>query len=148
MCTDYMSYTMYLCINEIQEKIHATDLLFLYHKLQTWHLIGTVGVLLSYPFLFAPALGITRNEEICEANAECENIKLMTIYYSVFSAIHNISWAFVQISHLAMIPEITSSEQQRGFLTTMRNIGAVISNIFVYSILWIMLGTGKVVLFL
>ena len=66
----------------------------------------------------------------------------MTIYYSVFSAIHNISWAFVQSSHLAMIPEITSSKEERGSLTTIRNLGAVISNIFVYSVLWVMLGTG------
>ena len=102
-----------------------------------------MGVLLSYPFLFAPAIGIDRDVVQCTANTECDDNKMMTIYYSVFSAIHNISWAFVQISHLAMIPEITSDERQRGFLTTMRNIGAVMSNIFVYSILWIMLGTGK-----
>ena len=116
--------------------------------LQSWHLIGTVGVLLSYPFLFAPAIGINRDVVQCTANTECDDNKMMTIYYSVFSAIHNISWAFVQISHLAMIPEITSNERQRGFLTTMRNIGAVMSNIFVYSILWIMLGTGKMFIFL
>jgi len=113
-----------------------------YGKRKSWHLIGTVGVLLSYPFLFAPAIGINRDVVQCTGNTECDDNKLMTIYYSVFSAIHNISWAFVQISHLAMIPEITSNERQRGFLTTMRNIGAVMSNIFVYSILWIMLGTG------
>ena len=111
--------------------------------MQSWHLIGTVGVLLSYPFLFAPALGINRTGKECEENTDCNDNKLMTAYYSVFSAIHNISWAFIQISHLAMIPEITSNEHQRGFLTTMRNIGAVMSNIFVYIILWIMLGTGK-----
>ena len=113
--------------------------------MQSWHLIGVIGVVLNFPFLFAPAIGLTINEEECKDNPECNDMKMVTIYYSVFSAFNNIAWAFVQISHLAMIPEITSSEYYRGSLTTIRNIGTVVSSIFVYAILWILLGTGTVI---
>ena len=54
-----------------------------------------------------------------------------------------IASAVVQVSHLAMIPEITSNENERGGLTTIRNVGTVMSNIFVDVILWIMLAAGK-----
>ena len=101
-----------------------------------------IGVALNFPFLFAPAIGLTIDEEECQDNKECYDMKMVTIYYSVFSAFNNIAWAFVQISHLAMIPEITSNEYYRGSLTTIRNIGTVASSIFVYTILWVLLGTG------
>ena len=111
--------------------------------LQTWHLIGTVSVLLIYPYLFAPPLGINKAGKECEENHNCDVNILMTAYYCVFSGFYSIFYAFVQISHLAMIPELTSNEHQSGFLTTMRNIGRSMSNIFVCCILWIMLGKGK-----
>ena len=44
-----------------------------------------------------------------------------------------------------MIPEITSIENERGGLTAIRSVGTVMSNIFVYSILFIMVTSGKVV---
>jgi Na+/melibiose symporter-like transporter len=113
-----------------------------YGKRKLWHLVGTFGVLLCYPFLFATPIGMIRNEAECNENVECMDNRWMTIYFSVFSVIHNISWAFIQISHLAMVPEITSRENERGSLITIRNVGSVASNIFVYSILWIMLGAA------
>ena len=69
----------------------------------------------------------------------------MTAYYAVLASIFNISWATVQVSHLSMIPEITSIENERGNLITIRNVGTVMSNIFVYGLLWIMLTAGKLV---
>ena len=98
--------------------------------------------------MFAPALGININEKECTAYTEYDDNTMMTFYYSIFSATQNISWAYVQISHFAIIPEITSNDHEGGFLTMMRNIGAVMSNIFVYSISWIMLGKGKIFVFL
>ena len=45
-----------------------------------------------------------------------------------------------------MIPEITSIENERASLTTIRNVGTVMSNIFVYGLLWVMLTAGKLVI--
>ena len=46
------------------------------------------------------------------------------------------------------IPQIASNEHDIGFLMTMKNIRAFMSNIFVDSILWILLGKGKMFIFL
>ena len=67
----------------------------------------------------------------------------MAAYYSVIAILFNSFWATVEVSHLAMIPGITSSETQRGGLSTIRTIGNVVSNVIVYGILWLMVNTGK-----
>ena len=82
----------------------------------------------------------------CSKDDDCNNNKSLTVYYSVFAAIFTCSWATVQVSHLAMIPEITSIENERGVLTTIRNVGTVTSNILVYGLLWFMLVIGTVII--
>ena len=66
--------------------------------------------------MFAPALGININEKECTAYTEYDDNTMMTFYYSIFSATQNISWAYVQISHFAIIPEITSNDHERRLL--------------------------------
>ena len=105
-------------------------------------MLGTIGQFICYPFLFSPAFVIGYGRDNFETVAGSKDQINMTIYYSVIAAVQNLAWAFVQISHLAMIPEITLSENSRGSLTAIRNVGAVVSNIFVYCITWIMLGIG------
>ena len=65
------------------------------------------------------------------------------MYFTILVALYNFFWATVENSHLAMIPEISSSSNQRGFLTTVRNAVFALSNSLMYFVLWRMLGTGK-----
>ena len=136
--------------------------------------MGTICVLVSFPFLFMPAIGLAV-EKTCHNNGtsngttpnpstmstvsgtsmgtttsdsgddDCENEGEMAItaYYSAFVVLFQFGWATVQISHLSMIPEITPSENKRGSLTAIRNVGTAISSMFVYSTTWIMFGIGK-----
>ena len=66
----------------------------------------------------------------------------MTVYYAVFAIFYNASFAILEVSHLAMIPGITSVEKQRGSLSSIRTVGQVVSNMLIYSILWVMFKTG------
>ena len=103
-----------------------------------------IAELICFPFLFAPAfvLGYT-NDNVGRTYALSDQVA-MTVYYSCIAVFDGAAWAFVQISHLAMIPEIASKENDRGSLTAIRNIGSVVSNITVYCITWIMLGIGDI----
>ena len=103
-----------------------------------------IAELICFPFLFAPAfiLGYT-NDNVGRTYALSDQVA-MTVYYSCIAVFDGAAWAFVQISHLAMIPEIASKENDRGSLTAIRNIGSVVSNITVYCITWIMLGIGYI----
>ena len=104
-----------------------------------------MGVLLSFPFIWTPSIAPSKNVAECHDHEDCNANTISTVYYSAFSAIYNICSAIISISHIAMIPEITSIENERGGLTAIRSVGTVMSNIFVYSILFIMVTSGKIV---
>ncbi|CAB3378377.1 Hypothetical predicted protein [Cloeon dipterum] len=95
---------------------------------KTWHLIGTLCTLASFPFIFTPCVG-------CEASHEWAQL----IYYSAFVVIFQFGWASVQISHLSLIPHLSPHEHQRTKLIAVRYSLTVISNIFVYVITWAVL---------
>ena len=82
-----------------------------YGQKKSWHLIGTLCVLISFPFIFLPCLG-------CEESHEWAQL----IYYSAFAIMFQFGWASVQISHLALIPSLTDSQKERTSLTALRYI--------------------------
>ena len=137
--------------------------------------MGTVVALITFPFLFMPAIGL--GEKCDNANTttltldtetdsfrrlsvqqysqlevkptplmECENKdeSVILIYYLIFAILWNFSWATIQISHLAMIPEITSVEQNRMKLSTVRNAATVVSNLSTYAIFLLLIKTSNV----
>ena len=61
-----------------------------------------------------------------------ENLLEITVLYSVFSVIHNIGFATVQTAHLAMIPEMSSSDDTRASLTLLRNAMTALANVLAY----------------
>ena len=99
-----------------------------YGTKKTWHLIGTVCILISFPFIFNPSLGNGHANEISKL-----------IYFSAFIIIFQFGWAAVQISHLSLIPILTPISNERICLNSVRYSFTVISNIAVYSITWIVL---------
>jgi len=74
---------------------------------------GSVLVLLSFPLLFAPCPGCTN------ANPNSTSW-LMVVYYAVLIIVFQAGWAIVQISHLALIPDLTPTQQGRAELTAIR----------------------------
>ena len=77
---------------------------------------------------------------------ECENKdeSVILIYYLIFAMLYNFSWATIQISHLAIIPEITSVEKNRMELSSVRNAATVVSNLSSYAIFLLLIKTSKV----
>ena len=80
-----------------------------YGTRKSWHLIGTACVVLSFPFIFLPC-------PTCEGADEYA----LLVYYSAFIIIFQFGWAAVQISHLSMIPELTSCQNEYTMLTSIR----------------------------
>jgi len=138
-----------------------------YGKRKSWHLMGTICVLVSFPFLFMQAIGLsiegcdshstttvspdytnsttmpntdstviqTSTTQKCEPGGELP----IVAYYSAFVVLFQFGWATVQISHLSMIPDITSDEAERMALTSVRYAATVMSNLLVYGMCWLLL---------
>uniref|UniRef100_A0A3Q3KK13 Major facilitator superfamily domain-containing protein 12 n=1 Tax=Monopterus albus TaxID=43700 RepID=A0A3Q3KK13_MONAL len=97
-------------------------------KRKTWHLLGTICVLVSFPFIFNPCLPCTSN------TPQWAQI----IYFSPFIIIFQFGWAAAQISHLSLIPELVSSESAKVELTAYRYAFSVVANVTVYAVAWLL----------
>uniref|UniRef100_A0A7N6F798 Major facilitator superfamily domain containing 12 n=1 Tax=Anabas testudineus TaxID=64144 RepID=A0A7N6F798_ANATE len=97
-------------------------------KRKTWHLLGTVCVLVSFPFIFNPCL-------LCTAKTPPW---LQIVYFSPFIIVFQFGWAATQISHLSLIPELVSSESAKVELTAYRYAFTVVANITVYTVAWLL----------
>lgn len=102
-----------------------------YGRRKIWHLIGTVCVSISFPFLFIHCLG-------CEDTA----YSMQMIYYASFIIVFQFGWAAVQVSHLSLIPDLTKNPNEKTELSAYRNVFTVVSNICVYGIAWAVLGSS------
>jgi len=100
-----------------------------YHKRKGWHLIGTVCIIASFPFIFMPCVG-------CNRAPHGDQI----IYYCAFVIVFQFGWACVHISHLALIPDLTSCEMERTMLTSYRYAAKILSNLLVYFCMLAFLG--------
>uniref|UniRef100_A0A8D0VRI4 Major facilitator superfamily domain-containing protein 12 n=1 Tax=Sus scrofa TaxID=9823 RepID=A0A8D0VRI4_PIG len=96
---------------------------------KAWHLVGTICVLLSFPFIFSPCLG-------CGATTP-EWAALL--YYGPFIVIFQFGWAATQIAHLSLIPELVTNDHEKVELTALRYAFTVVANITVYGAAWLLL---------
>lgn len=101
-----------------------------YGKRKSWHLVGTLCVLCSFPFVFLPCVD-------CSETLQQDQL----VYYFAFVIIFQFGWAATQISHLSLIPDLTPLTDQRTSLTATRYAMTVVSNITIYVVTWIVLGT-------
>lgn len=99
-----------------------------YGRRKTWHLLGTICVLLTFPFIFSHCQG-------CDSADQWAQL----IYYASFVIIFQFGWAAVQISHLSLVPELTPTEHERTELIAIRYSFTVLSNVLVYCITWAVL---------
>uniref|UniRef100_A0A8C4DBC8 Major facilitator superfamily domain-containing protein 12 n=1 Tax=Dicentrarchus labrax TaxID=13489 RepID=A0A8C4DBC8_DICLA len=99
-----------------------------YGKRKTWHLVGTLSVLLSFSFVFNQCLG-------CDAlTPQWASLT----YFSPFIIVFQFGWAATQISHLSLIPELVTCEHAKVELTAYRYAFTVIANITVYAVAYLL----------
>ncbi|ETE65866.1 hypothetical protein L345_08364, partial [Ophiophagus hannah] len=100
-----------------------------YGRRKSWHLAGTICVLVSFPFIFSPCIGCTENTPEWAA----------LIYFIPFIIIFQFGWAATQISHLSLIPELVTTDHEKVELTAFRYAFTVMANITVYGVAWFLL---------
>ncbi|XP_068236544.1 major facilitator superfamily domain-containing protein 12-like [Palaemon carinicauda] len=103
-----------------------------YGRRKVWHLAGTILVAVSFPFIFNSCLG-------CRASSQWTQFA----YYVFFVCVFQFGWACVQISHLALIPELTTKKHQRTELNSIRYAFTVLSNLSVFAVTFLVLKTGS-----
>uniref|UniRef100_A0A914HG82 Uncharacterized protein n=1 Tax=Globodera rostochiensis TaxID=31243 RepID=A0A914HG82_GLORO len=98
---------------------------------KSWHIIGTFCVTFSFPLIFSGCL-------------LCDWVPFLRLFWFVPPImLFQFGWAAVQISHLAMIPELTSSEHTRMSMTSYRYGFTVAANLFVFACLFLFLAQDK-----
>ncbi|XP_020020289.2 major facilitator superfamily domain-containing protein 12 isoform X1 [Castor canadensis] len=100
-----------------------------YGPRKAWHLVGTICVLLSFPFIFSPCLGCG------PATPEWAAL----LYYGPFIVIFQFGWAATQIAHLSLIPVLVTSDHEKVELTALRYAFTVVANIAVFGAAWLLL---------
>lgn len=98
-----------------------------------WHFIGTVGILLVWPFVFSPCL-------ICNEDSP-EWVPVA--YYGVLAALFSVFWPMVEISHLSLIPHVAKRPKDAVELSAIRSALKLGSGVFVYVVTWILLGQNS-----
>jgi len=116
-------------VGYFQDKGKDCWLCRVYPKRKAWHLVGTILVLCSFPFIFNTCW-------------ECSNApnSLQIIYYCVFVVVFQFGWVSTQISHLALIPDLTACKMERTVLTSYRYSATVLASLAVYISMWAFLG--------
>ncbi|CCD67463.1 Major facilitator superfamily domain-containing protein 12 [Caenorhabditis elegans] len=95
----------------------------------SWHLIGTVLVSLSFPMIFNKCF-------LCKSTTS-EWLKVL--WFVPFIMVFQFGWASVQISHLALIPELSSVPASRATMNSLRYAFTVIANLSVYfALAWLL----------
>ncbi|XP_071086621.1 major facilitator superfamily domain-containing protein 12-like isoform X1 [Haliotis cracherodii] len=101
-------------------------------KRKSWHFIGTLCVIASFPFLFIGCI-------TCDHAPDWAQL----VYFIPFVVIFQFGWASTQISHLSLIPDLTPNEHERVGLNGLRYGFTVLSNLTVFGIAWLLLALGS-----
>lgn len=99
-----------------------------YGKRKSWHLVGTLSVVLSFSFIFNQCLG-------------CSPLTpqwARVLFFVPFIVVFQFGWAAVQISHLSLIPELVRCEHAKVELTAYRYAFTVVANITVYALAYLL----------
>ncbi|KAG0717799.1 Major facilitator superfamily domain-containing protein 12 [Chionoecetes opilio] len=123
-----VSYGVGHVFNDLCASMWFTYLLVFYQNVS----IGTVLIFFSFPFVFNVCMGCQGADEWLQFG-----------YYFVFVVIFQFGWACVQISHLALIPDLTTRKSQRTELNSIRYAFTVLANLSVFTITFLALNTGE-----
>ena len=103
-------------------------------KRRAWITIGSLIVALSFPPIFhqpfLPWLSLSSS-----------SLTLLVLYYAFFIVIFQWAWASVQVSHLALVPELSRDSNERVYLNSLRSIATILSNVTVFCFAFVILHT-------
>lgn len=119
----------YLMLGQITDAISSAIVGYMtdrYSTKRNWHIIGTVIVFMSFPALFM----MQRDVLPYWANL---------FYFSLCITLFQSGWAVVQISHLAILPELSTTQRDRSELNSVRYCMSIFSNITVFVLAWMIL---------
>ena len=119
----------YMMLGQITDALFSAIVGFMtdrYSTKRNWHIMGTIMVALSFPMLFL----LQRDVLPYWGNL---------FYFSLFITLFQCGWATVQISHLAILPELSSTQKDRSELNSVRYCMSVFSNITVFVVAWLVL---------
>ncbi|KER29532.1 hypothetical protein T265_13341 [Opisthorchis viverrini] len=88
---------------------------------KAWHFWGSLLVILAFPLIFGSPVGTSDSSNT-----------LKMIYYAPMVILFQIGWAAVQITHLALMNDLTWDPSERTLLTSLRHLFTVLSNLTVY----------------
>ena len=66
---------------------------------------------------------------------------VLVLYYAFFIVIFQWAWASVQVSHLALVPELSRDAGERVYLNSLRSIATILSNVTVFCLAFVILHT-------
>jgi len=101
-----------------------------------WHLCGSFVVALCYSAVFA----------YLPYSVYKYGVSAMTIYYATAASLFNFGWASVQVSHMALVPELHDNPAVRTQLNAGRYAFTILSNasVFIlYIIIWPIYAKGQ-----
>lgn len=95
----------YACDKSFSRRIAAK-----YGKKKIWHLLGSVGMALVWPFMFSPCL-------VCGPDSAPW---VSVAYYSGLAALFSVCWPLVEISHLSLMPLVAKRSKDAVVLSALR----------------------------
>ncbi|CAI5729268.1 hypothetical protein KXD40_008573 [Peronospora effusa] len=98
---------------------------------KTWLAIGSLLVMVCFFFVFATCLP--------QWFSDSPSRFIMLVYYSTAASIFNIGWATVQVSHMAMVPELSEDDNIRCILNSTRYAFTILSNVLIFCVFLILL---------
>lgn len=93
-----------------------------YGQRKSWHLLGVILVTVSFPFILGSDFSFLKHPSSW----------LIYCYYGSFISLFQIGWAATQVSHLALIPELTFNDGERQVLNNARYAATILSSIGVF----------------
>jgi len=94
-----------------------------------WLASGAFIVNISFFFVFSKCY-------LCSIINE-ETQWFRVLYWAVFAATFNVGWAAIQVSHMALVPEITDDESERVRLNSARYASGIVATLLVLGISWV-----------
>ncbi|EQC25396.1 hypothetical protein SDRG_16723 [Saprolegnia diclina VS20] len=91
---------------------------------KTWNAGGCVLVMLCFFFVFGACLP--------RWFTDAPSSTVLVLYYCTAASLFNVGWAAVQVSHMAMVPELSSNDNIRVILNSVRYAFTILSNVMVF----------------
>ncbi|XP_052890488.1 major facilitator superfamily domain-containing protein 12-like [Anopheles moucheti] len=99
-----------------------------YGTKRQWHIAGTLIAFFTFPMIFSLC-------PWCSVAPHWWEI----LYFVIVILAYQFGWPIIQVTHLAMIPELSRTQKDRSDLTAIRYSVSMVSNVVVYIVTWAVL---------